>query len=336
MNDMKLAHFRQALAGHRDALVEWMHADAPHKDVHLGGREIKEVIQIVSQIKESLEQIDNGRFGVCRQCQGQVETERLEMDYTTQVCLDHFTSQQIQALEADLELAARVQKELLPCCVPVQSGMEIAAHTLSARIVSGDYYDFFLTKNGAQGLALADVMGKGLPASMLMSNLQASLRILGPQHEELHLLADRLNQLFRFNLKLIKFISLFLAAIDRNAGILRYCNAGHHPGIYYNAVSKSIQWLEPTGPAIGLTKSAEFTSAKINFRDGDVFVFYTDGLVEARNSQQEEFGENRLHDFVKNHAHKAAANMMTALQETLKDFTASFHDDVTILAVKIV
>ena len=178
-------------------------------------------------------------------------------------------------------------------------------------------------------------MGKGLPASMLMSNLQASLRILGPEYEEPDKLAIHLNELFLYNLKLIKFISIFLAKIDINNRSLQYCNAGHHPAIWREAASSAIHWLNPTGPAIGLTKNATYTSEELQFRSGDLFIFYTDGLVEARNSEDEEFGEDRLVDFVKSHHNADADVVLDKLLDAAKNFAMKFHDDMTILVIKI-
>jgi len=259
--------------------LDWLNLDSTHQNDNLGNGDLKDVLKVVTDIKNTLERIDKGTFGLCNECDGKVEKNLLELDHTTQVCLDHYSESQRRALENDLELAAKVQKQLLPCCIPSHPRLQIAVHTVSARIVSGDYYDFFVSKNGLQGLVLADVMGKGLPASMLMSNLQASLRILGPRYEELHPLVVRLNELFRNNLKLIRFISIFLAMIDPDKGILKYCNAGHHPAIWLEAESGSIRLLRPTGPAIGLIKNPEFTSEEIPFRSGDLFVPFPSSII---------------------------------------------------------
>ncbi len=335
MNNETLSNFKESLTLHHDALLEWFNLDPDHQTVNLGTGDIKDVLKVVSDLKNTLERIDNGTFGLCKDCDGKVETDLLELDYSSQVCLDHYTESQRRALENDLELAAKVQKQLLPCCIPSHPGLQIATHTVSARIVSGDYYDFFVSKNGLQGLILADVMGKGLPASMLMANLQASLRILGPRYEELHPLVVRLNELFRNNLKLIKFISIFLALIDLDKSILKFCSAGHHPAIWLEAQSESIHLLKPTGPAIGLIKHAEFISEEVPVHSGDLFVLYTDGLVEASNVKNEEFGEDRLADLIKKNGNNTADEVMKSLLDTVKNFAGQFDDDVTMMVIKI-
>ncbi|UCE06746.1 MAG: serine/threonine-protein phosphatase, partial [bacterium] len=186
-----------------------------------------------------------------------------------------------------------------------------------------------------QGVVMADVMGKGLPASILMSNLQASIRILGPEYDEPNKLAVRLNELFRYNLKMISFISVFLAKIDVDSGILQYCNAGHNPPLWWDAASKTIHWLKPTGPAIGLTHNPEFVSKTLRMGSGDLVLLYTDGLIEARNPQGEEFGEERLVSYVIDHINESTDDFLTGLRGTAESFAGRFHDDVTLLAINI-
>ena len=120
-----------------------------------------------------------------------------------------------------------------------------------------------------------------------------------------------------------------------NNRILQYCNAGHHPAIWWEAASSTIHWLNPTGPAIGLTKNANFTSEELHFRSGDLFVFYTDGLVEARNSEEDDFGEDRLAKCIRDHHKDDADVILTKLLDTVKSFAVKFHDDVTLLVIKV-
>jgi sigma-B regulation protein RsbU (phosphoserine phosphatase) len=326
--------FRNELAQQRDKLVEWLNSDAYDKEIHLGGHSTKEVLKAVSELKEALENVDSGNFGKCTVCHETVDPELLELDYTQSVCLSHYPEEQLRALENDLELASKVQRELLPCCVPSLPDIQIAFHAEPAGIVGGDYYDFFGFKNGLQGVAIADVMGKGLPASMLMSNLQASLRILGPQYDELDSLMAKLNELFQRNLKLIRFITIFLAAIDKKSGIVEYCNAGHHPPILWEAATQKIQWLQPTGPAIGLTRDAQYKSNTLKIKPGDLLLLYTDGLVESRKGDGEEFGEDRLASFLIENHNKSANDFVKDLRDEAAGFAKKFHDDLSLIAIK--
>jgi sigma-B regulation protein RsbU (phosphoserine phosphatase) len=289
---------------------------------------------IIAKHDEALEQIEHGEFGKCTKCSGEVELERLELDFTTQVCLSHYSDNKLKTLERDLELAAKVQKQLLPHMLPALKGIKIAAHTEPAEIVGGDYFDFFPYTNGAQGIAVADVMGKGLAASMLMSNLQASLRILGPDHHELDKLAGRLNELFRYNVKLISFITLFLLKIDTKANTLQYCNAGHNPALYWNSKSKELTKLNSTGPAIGLANNIDFNAEEFHYSEGDLLLLYTDGITEARNADKEEFGETRLETYLKENLDKNADAIISGLRQKAKDFCGKLQDDATLLVVK--
>lgn len=326
--------FRHVLTEHRDTLAAWMNSDTRDKEIHLGGAPAQEVEAVVLEHNEAIKRIDCGEFGTCCECSGKIETGRLELDFTTNVCLDCYSDSQKRLLEKDLQLAAKVQRQLLPYYVPDMPGISIAAHTEPAQVVGGDYFDFFSCPGGGQGVIVADVMGKGLAASMLMSNLQASLRILGCEYDEMDALAKRLNELFRHNVKLISFISMFLVRIDEKAGNLHYCNAGHNPALRWEAASGAVEWLRPTGPAVGLTRSAVFRAKDFPFSPGDMLLLYTDGLVEARNPQNEEFGKERLEAYVREHVHQPAEAFLAGLRKTAKDFTGEFHDDITLVAIK--
>jgi sigma-B regulation protein RsbU (phosphoserine phosphatase) len=334
MNKKNLIKFRHAVTEHRENLMTLLESDSHRKEIHLGGAPVQEVTNVISLHDKALNRIDCGEFGQCRECGGKVEPKRLELDFTTCVCLDHYTESQKRILERDLELAARVQRQLLPCAVPVLPGVQIAAHTAPAHVVGGDYFDFFSYPDGSQGVVIADVMGKGLSASMLMSSLQASVRILGPEHTGLHSLANRLNRLFLYNVKLVSFISVFLVRLDEQEDMLYYCNAGHNPAIWWEAASNTIHWLKPTGPAIGLTQSASFKSKELPFSPGDLLLLYTDGLVEAQNPGGEEFGKERLAAYVKEYYNRSAELFISGLRETAKDFAGGFHDDMTLMVIK--
>ncbi len=333
-----LNRFRRALTRRRDNLLAWFggggdRSEAPPDGLEAGGGDG----QVLAQIDHALACIDGDAFGHCTLCAGHVEPERLALDFTTSVCLDHYSEAQLRDLERDLELAAQVQRHLFPYYVPALQGIQIAAHARPARIVGGDYYDFFCHRDGAQGIALADVMGKGLPASMLMANLQASLRILGPEYGALDALAVRLNELFRYNLKLIRFISLFLLTIDVEAGTMLYCNAGHNPPLWWQAATRSVHRLRPTGPAIGLMHNPAFTSETLRFGAGDLVVLYTDGLVEARNAAGDFFGEERLARYLRHHHQEAAEGFLAGLLKAAARFAGGdIQDDVALMVVKVV
>lgn len=335
MKKTLLNRFRQSLIQRHNSLIDWFKTASENDKIRVYGFSVGNIDNVVSEIEEAIDCIDHEIFGKCEKCEGEVEPERLEIDYKTSVCLSHYSDAQLRALENDLELAGKVQKNLLPSATPSLPGIQIASHAEPAQIVGGDYFDFFSHRNGTQGVAIADVMGKGLPASMLMSNLQASLRILGPDKEHLHGIATHLNELFRHNLKLIRFITMFLLAIDDKSKHFHYANAGHNPPLFYTRASDSIRWLKPTGPAIGLMPEASFKSEQVSFAAGDLLVMYTDGVVEARNAQGEEFDEDRLSIFTRQNSEKSAEDFLEALRKEVADFCdGDFQDDFTLLVVR--
>jgi hypothetical protein len=331
--------FRDVFTNRSRILKEWLNSSNEHKaQVCLGlegNTPCEEDISIIPEIDKALERIDNDEFGICTVCHEHVEPEVLEFDFTKEVCLDHYSEAEKRLLERDLEMAAKLQRQLLPHQLPSVNGIQFAVHTEAAGIVGGDYFDFFCGTDNMQGIVIADVMGKGLPASMLMANLQASLRILGPENDNMSELAGRINELFRFNAKLTGFISMFIGKLNSNTGLFEYCNAGHNPPIYYEAATKSVKLLKPTGPAIGLITESKYTLDTIKLSEGDILLLYTDGATESRNEDNEEFGLERLTCFVKDSAGLSADKLLSNLKDKLKSFTyGESFDDITLLVVK--
>jgi len=334
MTKESLINFKQTLSKHRDDLLEIVETDCPHRDINLHGAEIKDVLKIVNDVKQALERIEKEEFGQCTVCGEEVEIERLHHDFTTHICLEHYTKDELRDLERDLELSVKVQKQLLPCCAPRIQNLQFAHFIKPAGIVGGDYYDFFNLAQDIQGVVIADVMGKGLPASMLLANLQASLKSLGPKHNDLGTLASKLNELFRYNTQLIRFISLCMVSIDIDQGKIQYCNAGHHPPVFWDYDQKKVHWLKPTGPAIGLTLNAKYETHTIEISANDILLLYTDGIVEARNNTDSEFGEKRLADHIEKNHKKSAQELLTGLRQSAESFAGKFQDDVAILVIK--
>lgn len=342
MEKKALENIRNSLVRRKANLLEWLN-DVRIRELVLpsGGSGLSEVaketdLEVLDKIDCAINKIDHGTFGQCKVCHEDVEPERLVLDFTSEICLTHYSSDELSELEKDLELAAKVQKHLLPGEIPDIPNINMAVLAKPARIVSGDYYDFFPFREHLQGFAIADVMGKGVPASMLMANLQASLRILGPEMHNLDDLAVRLNSLFRYNLKLIRFITLFLGGIDVKNGTLYYCNAGHNPPMLWKTAGNTVQWLNPTGPAIGLVPEGMFRSNSVSLDTGDMIVLYTDGLVEARNTSNDEFTKERLAGFMMEHHADTAEVFLNGLTRTLNAFTQDVHDDLTIMVLKMV
>ncbi|MDZ7290193.1 MAG: PP2C family protein-serine/threonine phosphatase [candidate division KSB1 bacterium] len=340
MDTKILQHFRENLLQKRQNLLDWLkNTPAPKKQIHLGPANEQKVLAHLQVLDAALAKANDQTLGLCQVCHEYVEPDRLEMDFTVCVCIDHYSDEQKRRLEAELELAHKFQKALLPQQLPEIPGLQIAAFSQPAEIVGGDYFDFFHFRDHTHGLAIADVMGKGLPASMLMASLQASLRILGPENDSPAALAQRLNGLFCHNIHLIKFITLFLGSFDPETRVLKYCNAGHNPPLLFRRDAKGPhqgQWLQPTGAAIGLAESFTFGMDTVVLSPGDILVLYTDGVTEAMNSNREEFGEARIVDLVRQNADMSAGELILALRLALREFTGvqSYTDDLTVMVAK--
>ena len=218
--------------------------------------------------------------------------------------------------------------------------MELAAFSQPAHIVGGDYFDFLRFRDNTHGLVIADVVDKGLAASLLMASLQASLRILVADSDSPDKVVERLNSLLIHNIHLTQFVTLFLGHYDHTTRTLHYCNAGHNPPLLYREPSNGIeqgQWLSPTGAAIGLVEEFAFKAEAITLSPGDVLLLYTDGVTEARNLQGKEFKPQGLLDFMQQHAQLPAPGLVHELRRTLQEFTGGqpLTDDTTIVAGKL-
>lgn len=262
------------------------------------------------------------------------------MDYACCVCLDHFSAEERERLEFELELSTKVQKALLPQQALEIPGMEVAAFSRPATIVGGDYFDFYRFRDGAYGLLIGDVAGHGMAASLIMASLQASLRILVPEYEEPDRVLQRLNQLFTHNINMTNFVSLFLARFDPRTRQLTYSNAGHNPPLLVRPQSNGeepLSWLHPTGAAIGLVEEAEFGTATVTLEPGDLLLLYTDGVTEAMNPQDEEFGPQRVAELLRQDPYQPAQELIRRLRYQLSEFTGSqpLADDTTIVAYRM-
>jgi sigma-B regulation protein RsbU (phosphoserine phosphatase) len=336
MDTETLSRFRDNLKRQRRTLVDWMTATPQHKKQHLLGPVGEDGAQArLETLNDAIGRADEKTLGLCDVCHEDVELDRLELDFTACVCIDHYSDDQKRRLEQDLELSHKVQRALLPKESPAIPGVRVAAFIQPAEIVGGDYFDFLRFRDGTHGVAIADVMGKGVSASMLVASLQASLRILVPEYDSPAQVVQRLNALFYHNIQLIKFISIVLARYDPETHLLEYCNAGHNPPLLVHA-GNGVERLKPTGAAIGLTETTTFANARATLDVGDALLLYTDGATEARNAEREEFGEQRIEEWLSRHARLEPKAIIEELRATLNSFTQSnaFHDDVTLVAMK--
>jgi sigma-B regulation protein RsbU (phosphoserine phosphatase) len=341
MDAKVLKQIRESLLEKRDNLTEWLRTTPPRKtQARLGPADEQALHTHLHVLDTALEKAASGTLGVCTVCHGIIEPDLLEMDYTACVCLEHLSAEEIRDLESELELAQSVQRSLLPQQVPDTPALEIAAFSRPAQIVTGDYFDFLRFQDGAQGLAIADVAGHGVSASLYMASMQILLRTLVPASHSPADVVRQVHHLLIHNVRFTTFVTLFLGSFDSSAHRLTYCNAGHNPPLVFRkggGMRDSTVWLRPTGPAIGLVEGAEFRAGTSLLLPGDILLLYTDGVTEALNPEGEEFGRERLAMLVEREWSLSAKGLVGAIRHELQEFTSGepLADDTTIVVCKI-
>jgi len=325
-----LVEKRQALNGFLETASE------VEKDICLCEDEtcIEEHLHVID---ESLGKLEDGTLGICEVCHGRVEPNLLEMDYTTYVCLDHYSDDERRRLESELELSQIVQRALMPKHAPNISGLEVAAFSRPAEIIGGDYFDFFKFKDGAQGLVIADVSGHGVSAAMLMSSLQTAIQTMAPDANSPAEILERINRFYIHNIRFTTFVTVFLARYDSNDRTLTYVNSGHNPPAIFCRDNSEINWLTRTAPAIGLAEEYFPRTETVQLSEGDVLLLYTDGITEAFNNEMEQFGSERLAEFIQNAADLSAADMLQVVRQGISAYNgdAPLADDLTMVALKV-
>ena len=233
----------------------------------------------------------------------------------------------------ELTEALKIQRRLLPQQVPQIDGWELAVSWQPASGVGGDCFDTIRFDESRLALTIADVVGKGIPAALLMSNLQAAVRAFASEAVDPQALCLQVNRILCGNIAEGRFISFFYCVLDAATGALTYTNAGHYLPILVRA-DGSIERLDVGGPVLGVLPDASYEQAQIAIGPGDRLLLFTDGITEARNDADEEFGEERLVDAaVANRACSAPA-----LQARLADAVAAFtggrlQDDATLMVL---
>lgn len=244
-------------------------------------------------------------------------------------------------LERQTELARQVQRDLLPPADVALESLDFAAECDPAQQVGGDFYDAFSDDEGRTALVLGDVSGKGLPAAVVVGLLLGAVRASGwmcgsAEHESA---SRRLNQLLRTRTSIERFASLFWGYYDRTAQALHYVNAGHLPPMLVrrNGGELKIERLTEGGPVLGLLKDADYRQGHAAARPGDLFLLYSDGVVEAESASGEQFDEARLLGVLRGHWDRPAAAIRDEIVRQVREFLDKnqAQDDLTLVVVRI-
>jgi sigma-B regulation protein RsbU (phosphoserine phosphatase) len=234
----------------------------------------------------------------------------------------------------DYEEARQIQRALLPSVMPTLQGCTVAARWTPAAGIGGDCYDVLRFSDTRVALSIADVVGKGLPAALLMSNLQAAVRAFATPTAEPHDVCSSVNRLLCRNIASGKFVTFCYTVIDLDKGVISYANAGHNPPIIVRA-DGTVEQLATTGLVLGVSSDWTYTTGTTPFRPGDRLICYTDGMTEARSRSDEEFGEDRLAALAsqsRGHSVESLADSLIGAVTAWVDGPA--QDDATLIVVE--
>jgi sigma-B regulation protein RsbU (phosphoserine phosphatase) len=299
----------------------------------VGEDQSERVLRLLEEVDSALHRIDHGNFGVCEICQGTVDEEVIRENPLARVCLDCLTPKQQRALEYDLELAAQIQKGLLPPVDFSLAGWDISYHYQPAGVVGGDYCDLIGGPNGELYFVMADVSGKGVAAAMLSSNLRAVFRSLIPIGLCTEELVGRANQLFRQSTLPTQYATLVCGKMTAG-GDLEIVNAGHLPALLAGEWGTRV--FESTSQPLGVFDGQQFNAAQTRVAPGETLVIYTDGISEAENDGGDEFGVERLQRVIQQHCSGCPIQLVDACKKHLDDFRGRRErfDDETLLAIQ--
>lgn len=236
----------------------------------------------------------------------------------------------------ELEQAAEIQRSHLPSSPPAAAGLDIAGHQSPSRTVGGDYYDFLRDSRGRVGLVVADVAGKGLPASLMMMKMQAHVQALAELELEPADFAERLNRSIAATCPKNRFITFCLARVDPVTRMLRYSNAGHNQPLLVHP-DGSVTRLGEGGPVLGLLPGMPYQDEQVVMQPGDALVMYSDGITEAENEAGEEFGERQLLRVLSKVRSAASVEIIGAINAAVQEWTAGAppSDDRTLVVMKV-
>ncbi len=261
------------------------------------------------------------------------------MANTAAIRIENARLAEIEAAERimvrDLSQAAEIQRGVLPGEAPQLAGVDLAGYNAACRTVGGDYYDFFPYPDGRVALTLGDVSGKGMPASLMMMALHARVQVLAEDPGDLGAFMNRLNKATCAKCPSNRFITFFFCILDTTTGALSFANAGHNPPIVMRT-SGAAEMLEAGGPPLGILSMSSYSEQKTQLAPGDLLVLYSDGVTEAINGQEEEFGEEQFIEVLRRHRGESATVISEAVTTALLEFAAGAPpaDDITLVVAK--
>jgi serine phosphatase RsbU (regulator of sigma subunit)/catechol 2,3-dioxygenase-like lactoylglutathione lyase family enzyme len=235
----------------------------------------------------------------------------------------------------ELDIATQVQARLFPQRLPAMRSLEYAGTCVQTRRVGGDYFDFLSLGQERLGLVIGDIAGKGMPAALLMANLQAALRSqCAIAVEEPERLLQSVNRLFHENTADNAYATFFYSEFDDRTGRLRYANCGHLPALLLR-LDGAVERLDSMAPVLGLFADWECQTAERSLWPGDLLAIYTDGITEAFNASDDEFGEARLLEALHTHRTSSPPEIVSAILDEVRRFSPQEQgDDMTLIVAR--
>jgi len=247
-----------------------------------------------------------------------------------------------QRLQKELQVAQEIQQMLLPSDFPNVKGYDLASFYEAAKEVGGDLFDFVEVDNDTIGICVADVAGKGVPGSLIMTMIRTALRLEARGNKNPAEVLSRVNRFVTDDMKRGMFVTMFYMVLDSRKRIINYASAGHNPMILYRGSTKQTYFLNPSGFPVGIQLpditlfEQKIEQDSIRLREDDLLVLYTDGITEAMNPKRELYREERFLDAVRNHAHFDVTDFINSVKDDIKNHTQNYpqNDDITFVAVK--
>ena len=315
----------------RDELINW------RDRLEASARNSTDSFQLsglLREVRTAIAQLESEGYGVCQVCHDLIGQAAMNADPIARTCLACFTPEQLSELEKDLDRAWVIQGELLPKQNLRFNGWEVSYHYEPAGPVSGDYCDLVSTDAGDLYFLIGDVAGKGVAASLLMSRLHAIFRSLIGAGLGVSELVKRANYLFAESTMRPYYATLVCGKASAN-GEVEICNAGHCFPLILQ--SGEIKPIAATGLPVGVFRQENYSATQIQLGKGDRLLLYTDGLSEARDETNTEYGDKRLHLTLAESHDLRAGDLVSRLLEDVRDFSTGrpVADDLTVMAIEM-
>jgi len=243
----------------------------------------------------------------------------------------------VEELGSSLETAVKIQRNLLPKEPPKLEGIQFGNILESSRTVSGDFYDYIPLDQYRVGIAIADIRGKGLPASLLMVMVRTILRLVSRELDSPADVLKKINDMLQTDTDPEFFATMIYGILDTRSLTFRYANGGHCSPIRANERSKKVEFLREGGLILGVFDFALFEDVEVELENGDLLLLYTDGVTETESPDGDIYGEERLAGFVRQHLSLSADDLCRRIRDELYEFSGTYQraDDMTIVAIKI-